>query len=363
MNKIYNICMNLQSIHRLLTTTVAEILIFALLFFLAYRVYDINKKEIGPRRDIAVEFATGIELKDGINPYTKVKEFGYDLLRNRKYNEKLPTYYFFLLGIAATANYDFDTYINIFRWVTYLSAFAAAYFTFLTFKKQSHLLLGYTAAAFLLFNRWTLLNLRDVKSDMIAIAFLIASMYFLSKKPKLAYLLYGLSLGIKHVGIFAFPIYLMPLINREIKFKKFVEYFSYTLVPTLLPSLVFLIQDAKSFILSVMFSVTRAPSSTNSSVPFGYDQILVKFNPTGIGFLTPFFYMLPRLPLILFATLFFYLYVTKKLKGSFFVFGCFLFFATFNPVVLDQYFTWVAAFMMYSVVDYLPSNKKTLPIT
>lgn len=350
--------MKLQSVQKYLLNPMAEIVIFAFLFFLAFRVYDINKKEIGPRRDIAVEFATGIELKNGANPYAKVKEFGYDLLRNRKYNEKLPTYYFFLLGIAATANYDFDTYINTFRWVTYISAFLASFFTYLTFKRQNHILLGIGTAAFLLFNRWTLLNLRDVKSDMIAIAFLIASLYFLSKKPKLAYLLYGLSLGIKHVGIFVFPIYLMPLITRGIKFKKFAEYFSYALIPTLLPSLVFLVQDAKSFILSVLFSVTRAPSSTNSSVPFGYDQILVKFNPTGIGFLTPFFYMLPRLPLILFAWLFFYLFMTKKLKASFFVFGCFLFFATFNPVVLDQYFTWVAAFMMYSVVDYLPNDKK-----
>jgi len=353
--------MKLQSIHKILATSAVELLIFAILFFLAFRVYDTNKKEIGPRRDIAVEFATGIELKEGINPYSKVKEYGYDLLRNRKYNEKLPAYYFFLLGIAASANYDFTTYISLFRWITYASAFSAAFFTFLTFKRHSHLLLGYGAATFLLFNRWTLLNLRDVKSDMIAIAFLIASMYFLSQRPKLAYLLYGLSLGIKHVGIFALPIYLMPLIRREIKVKRFAEYFSYTLIPTLLPSLVFLVQDAKSFILSVMFSVTGAPSSTNSSVPFGYDDILIKFNPTGIGFLTPFFYLLPRLPLILFSALFFYLYVTRKLKPSFYVFGCFLFFATFNPVVLDQYFTWVASFMMYSVVDYLPYNQKTLP--
>ena len=337
---------------------VVEICFMLFLLFIAFRVYEKNKKEIGPRRDIAVEFTTGIELKEGVNPYVKVKEYGYDLLRNRKYNEKLPAYYFFLLAIAWISKFDFETYITIFRYWIYSAAFIAAIFTYLAFRDKNQKIMGFTAAAFLLFNRWTLLNIKDVKSDMLAIAFLLAALYFLNKKPKLSFLLYGLSLGMKHVAIFVFPVFLLPFLHKQIKLNKYIENVSYSLIPTLLPSIIFIIQDIKSFALSLLFSVTRSPSSTNSSVPFGYDQILIKFNPTGIGFLTPFFYMLPRLPLILFTSLLVFLLVTKRIRPSLFVFGCFLVFGTFNPVVLDQYFTWVSSFALYAAVDYLGDKRQ-----
>lgn len=327
-----------------------EAIVFVSIAAFIIYTHQMNIRAVGSRSDIGIEFRTAVDIRRGINPYARISET--DLLLNKKFATLLPTYYDMLLLIAHVSDYNQDAYLNNFRLVLYASQIIGALFLYLMFRRKNHRILGFLAVGFFLLNRWSIDATADLKQDSIAIMFLLSSLYYFGGKPRLGYFLYGLSLAIKQIGIFAFPVFLLPFLYRKKPIKELLFDFSYVLIPTLMPALPFLADSFKGFVLSMLFSTTRAPV-TNSTVSFGYERVLIKYNPTGIGFLTPLFYLLPRIILISMYLGTMFLMFTKKLRPSFFLFAAFLIFATFNPVVFDQYLVWAAPFVFYAVVDYL----------
>jgi hypothetical protein len=334
---------------------IVEIAIFFGISVFVIYTHLTNVRPIGTGNDIGVEFRTGIDLRQGINPYKRISTD--DLLRNEKFATLLPAYYYFLLGIAHISNYEFETYIDAFRAVIYLSQIVGGFYLYMIFRRKGHKLLGFLALAFYLLNRWNIDNTADLKQDSIAIGILMASLYYFEDRPKASYFLYGLSLAIKQIGVFILPLYLLPFLQGKRAFKNNLKNSIWILIPTLAPALTFMMDDLFTFMLSMIFSFTRAPAS-NASVTFGYERILVRYNFTGIGFLTPFFYMLPRAILVLLSLSAIAGLYLGKIKKSFYIFTAFLIFATFNPVVYDQYLVWAMAFAIFSVSDYLTNRNQ-----
>jgi uncharacterized membrane protein len=174
----------------------------------------------------------------------------------------------------------------------------------------------------------------------------------MERRPKLGFFLYGLSVSIKQIGIFALPIFLFPLVDKKRDSRQFLRNAMFFLIPTFIPAISFMLNDFSGFVYSMVFRLTRAPA-TNASIPFGYDKVLVLFNPTSYGFLTPFFYLLPRLILLLLLAGVYAQVFLRKIRSSFALFAVFFIFAAFNPVVYDQYMVWVMPFVFYSISDYL----------
>ena len=335
---------------------ILEILVLVSVGVFVLNVHNSNIRDRGTNSDVGVEFRTGLDIRRGINPYSRITTE--DLLRNEKFATLLPLYYYFLLGIAHITDYQQDDYLNLFRIIIYIAQFTGAMFLYLYFRKKNHRLLGLLACSFFLMNRWAIDSTADLKQDTIAVTFLIVSLYFFKTKPKISYFLYGMSLATKHIGIFVFPAFLIPFVSRKKPVKELVLDFMWLFIPVLAPTLVFIFDDLKSFVLSMLFGLTRA-TATNSSMTFGYEKILVKYNPTGIKLLTPLYYMLPRVLLLSFSGLLSILVLLKKIPVSFYVFASFLVFATFNPVVYDQYLVWAMAFAFFGVADYLEDKPET----
>lgn len=333
-----------------------ELLPIALIFYFSLTVNKINSaplSEFNSRRDITLEYYTSLDILVGRNPYNRI---GNDLLRNKKYATLLPLYYFTLSGIMIASNFVFSQFINNFRTILFVFELVGGFFIYLIFRKHKLKLLGFMACAFYILNRWNIDNIHDLKQDVIAIAFIMASLYFFNKKQRLSYLLYGMSVGIKHIGIFIFPIYLTPLLFKERSVKDFLVDVGILLLPIVGPALPYLLDNPVSFIFSMLFSFTRAPVS-NGTVPFGYDKILTMYNPTGLGFLTIPYYMLPRLPLIIFTLCNIYLLIKKAIPRSFYVFSALLIFVTFNPVIFDQYNVWLTPLFFYSITDFIKTKE------
>lgn len=334
-----------------------KILLFVGLFYLVALVNGANQKapwEYGTS-DISYEYQAATELKSGVNPYERI--LSGDLLINRKYATLFPLYYYFLLLVASFSKYDFYSFLGNYRNILFVSEIVSAFFIYLMFKKRGLTAVGLLALSFFVLNRWTINSISDLKQDFIAISLLLASLYFFEAKPRLSYFLYGFSLGVKHLGIFIFPIYLTPFIFKSRKLKDFLFDLLVMLIPILGPAIPFLLDKPKAFLFSMLFSFTRKPATT--SITFGFDRLLVLYN-VGVSNNKVFYYLLPRLPLLIFSLFNVYLLFAKKIQiYPYMLFSVFIF-ISFNPVLFDQYFIWLAPFTFLSVLDHIKSyvNKK-----
>jgi hypothetical protein len=305
-------------------------------------------------RDIGFEYRQAMELGKGTNPYTRI--LSGNLLENNKYATLFPLYYYFLLVIGTISNQNFSTFITNYRIVIQLFEYSAFMFLYLRFREKNQKALGLFAASFLLLNRWTILSVSTLKQDIVAITFLLASLYYLDRKLRFSYLLYGVSLGIKHLGIFIMPLYLLSAITRKRRLKDAVLDFMLLFTPVVLPSIPFLIGNFKAFYLSMVFSITRKPVSSCGISPTGYEKLLVNYKNLG-NTVAMFFLTLPRLPLIAFTLSNVVLFFTKRISLKAYLMATYIIFAALNPVYFDQYIMWIIPFAMLTLLrDQKVSN-------
>lgn len=307
-------------------------------------------------KDIYYEYQSAGKIQEGENPYNEILDS--NMVENEKYTTLFPLYYHFLAVIRQYSENNFTAFLANFRQILLWSQFAGGVFIYLLFRRKNKKLVGYAAASFYMFNLWTLESFISLKQDLIAIAFLLASFFIFSRESNkqkwLAYLLFGISLGIKHIGIFVLPLYLMPLFFKERKPKDFMVDMVFLSIPIVIPALPFLASNFESFFNSMLFSFTRTPKQ--GDLLFGYGELLVNYSDSGING-TTIDYLLPRLPLLLATTLNILLLATKKIPGSFYLLSSISVFAVFNPVIFPQYITWIPPLLFVGLCDYINGNK------
>lgn len=334
-----------------------EIVAFLITGFLLYKVdFSINNNSYFyyQKHDIYYEYQAAEQLQKGVNPYNRILEG--NMIENDKYATQLPLYFYFLALIGKISQNNFDVFLENFRLVLFWFHLAGGVFIYLLFRRINKLFVGYCAAVFYIFNVWSVSSFIYLKQDMIAIALLILSFYFFRNKTYrwISYILFGLSLGIKHIGIFVLPMYLTPIFFKEDSFKRFGLNMLLLFSTILIPTAPFLIDNSLSFINSMLFSLTRSPLS--NEVIYGYNELLVKYNPSfNTG--TLFQQLLPRLPLFIASVLSLVLLLTRKIPLSAYFFLSILVFAIFNPIIYPQYITWVTPVVLISLVDYMAPQK------
>jgi hypothetical protein len=98
----------------------------------------------------------------------------------------------------------------------------------------------------------------------------------------------------------------------------------------------------------MLFSFTRESSKLNTE--FGYQKLLVLYD-IGVKNNNILYYLLPRLPLVLFTFLNTALLLTKKLPILLYPFTSLFIFIAFNPVLFSQYFTWIAPLIFLPIIN------------
>lgn len=327
-----------------------EAVFFLLLVFLAHKVvFSIDKATdfYFKKEDIYYEYAAAKQMQEGENPYVRILEG--DMLANDKYATQLPHYYRTIQLIRNYSEDNFSGFIESFRFVLYCAQVTGGIFIYQIFKREKKHLLGIAASVFFVFNVWTLSSIIYLKQDLIAICLLIMAFYFLDNKKYnfLSYILYGFSLGMKYIGVFAFPIFILTSIKNKQDTKKLLINLMLMLTVLVAPSVKFMYEDFSSFSKSIMFSVTRSPSS--SDIPFGYSGLLVE-KPETYRDAAVFDKLLPRLPLAISILVVLVLLFSKKIDKPTYLFLSLLVFSIFNPVIFPQYITWIPPFALFPLL-------------
>ena len=218
-----------------------------------------NKGENIEEQDIYYIFVEGSRLVEGVNPYERVLDG--NMRQNDKYATYLPLFFLFSASAQLAGLDTFPAWLTFWRVVFLLFNIGIGYLIFRICAARSQPLLGIFGALFWLFNRWTLLVTLIDHMDFIPLFVLLLSLSFVPRRFPLACILFGVSLAIKQIGIFALPLYLIWSwqMAREDRVKHLLTASALILVVPLVVSLPFLIWNAEGFVRSILFSATRYP--------------------------------------------------------------------------------------------------------
>jgi hypothetical protein len=258
---------------------------------------------------------------------------------NDKYATYLPLFYEFSFLVQLLGREGFHGWLDIWRSIFVLCCLGTGALLFLPFWQAELEWIGVFAAAFWLFNRWTLTVISIVHLDFLAIVFLVGSLLAFPRSPRLGLLLYSVSLAFKHIAIFLLPLYLIWIWYLSDKDRWHEVLKSLLLIGSipLLSSIPFLIWNAKGFLLSIFFSLTRFAFS--SFAAYSLDDFM---DWNGI---------LARLPmLILFICVYWFVFLRQigKFTGAFLIMSIFI---GFNSVLFVQYMVWLVPLTLLLILD------------
>lgn len=333
---------------KLTNNALLEILSVGLLMFIAYLVVinNINPAEKFNNSDVHRGFQRGISISQSVNPYL---EFNPKLMLDQ---EKVPGFfplYFYLMFILAhISNYSFVTFLDTLRVFVFLSYVGLGLTIYLLIRSRGKLP-AFIVTAIFMFNRWTVEDVIDLKQDTYVLLALILSLAFLKRKPALSFFLYGVATAVKHITIFAFPVYLFELIylvkNYKEKLARSVLLAALMVIPIIGPAIPFFINTPHNFINALLYNGTRVPEASGTDKNSGLNKLLVLYNQD--RFQSPIYYAMPRIPLIFVVLALTIVYALRKLDRWQYCAFVYIAFVAFNPVLYGQYFTWAFAFIPF----------------
>lgn len=320
-------------------TLIAAALLLVLLILAGILDASIPHPDI-EHQDIYYSFVEGQRLIHGQNPYERVLTG--DMRVNAKYATYFPVFYELSFVSQKLGLATFESWFAFWSVLFLAFEFAIAVLLFWAFAQRSVPWIGLFAAAFWLFDRWTLQVIEIGQLDFMPIFFLLLSLMLFPRHRWLSLFLFGLSLGLKQIAIFLTPLYLIWVwqSSEEQRVRDLLLSAAAIASVTLLASIPFLIWDARAFILSVLFSVTRDSSQATSLAP-----ALGAFagnNP-----------LLSRIAMLaLMLLLFLFAWRMPRVRYVF-AFLVMLVFVCFNPVLYVQYYVWVDPLAPLVVCDVI----------
>lgn len=296
-------------------------------------------------QDIYFSFVEGQRILAGENPYARVLDG--DFRTNEKYATYFPLFYELSALTQAAGLRTYDEWILFWRVVFGVFDLGITLLLFETCRRRGALLLGVFAAGLWGLGRWSLFVVRIAHLDFLPIFFLLLSLLWLRDRPRAAFLLYGVSLAFKQIGIFLAPLYLVWAWQyADHDLKSLVRAACWIALVPLIASLPFLLWNAPGFVGSVLFSAMRDARSH-----FGALSVDALFALEGAA---------ARLPMLSLLAAVYGLAATRT-TGVYT--SCLLVFAVFvdlNSVLYTHYPAWLVPFVGTAPLDAL-ENKAGAP--
>ncbi len=320
----------------LLLILIAGLLVHTHLWDLTPGDWDVNKlfdAEVRYdifKQDIYAVFHEGTNLLEGTNPYSRVHELGDDLT----WNFEIPTYFpvFYVLNwfTQKIGFQDFFYWLDLWKVFFLLANLGIAYLVFfIPYHCYHHLGFAIFGSLFWLFNRWTLHITMIYHIDFIAIFLLILSLALWHQHKVPSLISFGLSLGVKQIAIFMFPLYLI-WIWRDQGLRSWKRKMLLTVILLAVPLLYitpFLVWDASGFVKSVLLSATR-----NAESHFGIPSLDALLVMSGIP---------AKFPMLALMALTYLLAWKRRVNHFIAALMIMIIFVNFNSVLFRQYMTWV----------------------
>jgi uncharacterized membrane protein len=298
--------------------------------------------------DIYYIFLEGQRLAAGENPYARV--LGSDMLRNDKYATYLPGAYLAGAGLHLAGFETFAEWLRVWRWLL-LVVMLATVGVFFVLLGAGQRWLALFFAAFWLFNRWTLEVVEIAHIDPLALLFLILSLALLPRRPRVAALLLGISLAVKHIGILLVPLYLLYAWQASGDWRHVLRQGLWLGVIPLVLALPFLFWDAEALIRSLLFSVTRL--SDHSVGVASLDEVI---GLVGVA---------ARLPMLVLIAAVYLLASSGAVNRWTAAFLVFAVFTGYNSVLYPQYMIWPLTLLplIWAKADGEPEPRVNSPVT
>jgi len=315
-----------------------SLLVLTILLVLGWFVYaSIGVVKSIEEQDIYYSFVEGQRILQGENPYERI--LSGDMRVNDKYATYFPLFYEFSYLVQVLGREGFIGWLDIWRFVFVLCCLGTGVLLFLPFWQLGLEWIGIFASAFWLFNRWTLTVISIVHLDFLAVVFLVGSLLALPRYRSLSLLLYSVSLAVKHIAIFLLPLYLIWIwlsLDRDHWKETSKSLLLIGSIP-LLSALPFLIWNAKGFLLSISFSLTRFAFSSFSARSL--DDFM---DWNGI---------LARAPMLVLFALVYWFVGSRQIAlytGAFLIMSIFI---GFNSVLFVQYMVWLVPLALLLILD------------
>jgi hypothetical protein len=305
------------------------------------------------RSDIYYIWRDGVRLANGENPYA------YDHIpepdeRSTKHPSYLPLFYLAVAGAHRLGIQEYATWMLVWKAVRILSHVAIAVMLYLAGQRTGRPLLGLFGALFWSLNRWSLYSVRSGGLDELALLFLLGSLECFGRRRRFAFLLFGTSLAIKHVGLLVAPLYLVWTWHRSSRHPRWVRWTAVgqavlwiALIPVAV-SLPFIWWDAGAFTRSILSSVVRSRD--------GYAHV------SAVGSLLGLRGGWARVPLLLLLTLVVLVAAHRQVIGRYTaVLLMFAAFTDFNTVLFPQYFVWVIPFIALAAGEGAAVPSRAVP--
>jgi len=309
------------------------ILAFSLVFLVALYARLYRYDTVG--QDVYYIWVDGKRIINGENPYARVLDG--NMLDNNKYATYFPVFYLLSAFTQLTGLRDYSTWISF--WKIIFDAFHAAIGLLIFWiLRQQNILLGVFGALFWWFNRWSIAIIGVANIDFVPLFFLLLSMYWFDRRQNWSLLLFGLSLGLKQIGIFMLPVYLIWVWQREASLKRLLVALLLVSAITLVAAAPFVVWNPAGFVKSILFSATRHPESELDALSAD-----ARFGLIGLS---------AKIPMV---TLLLMLYVgvwqqaIRKFSAGLLTMTLFI---DFNSVFFTQYLVWAAPFFPLTICDY-----------
>ncbi|MBI2840913.1 MAG: hypothetical protein HYX75_21555 [Acidobacteria bacterium] len=341
-------------------------------------------------QDIYFAWVEGRRLLAGENPYERV--LSGDMRKNAKYATYFPIFYEFSAVTQAMGLRQYPDWIAVWRLVFMFFYLGVACVLFSVLSARGQPLAGILAAAFWLFNRWSLGLIRGAHLDFIPIFLLLLSLGIYARHRRASLLLYGMSLGFKQIAIFLAPLYLIrvwreaagstdtpgqdarasrarasvplpetPITDSAVSSSsrgsprrsgsgRIQPVLAAGVLIILIPlatSIPFLVWNAEGYVRSILFSVTRSPDDH-----FGIGSLDSLLGWSGFP---------ARLPMLSIMLLVYALFARGRigmLTGALLVMAIFV---DFNSVLFPQYVLWIVPLIPLIICDTLESSHPGKP--
>ena len=322
---------------------------FLLLVLLAREANQAIPVPVLENQDIYYSYLEGKRLRDGKNPYARVLEG--DMLQNDKYATYFPVFYELSYVSQNLGLHNYYDWIAFWQGVFVLFEFGIALLLFLALARRNLEWLGILAAAFWLFNRWTLKVVEMSNLDFIPIFLVVLSLLLFPRRKWLSLLLFSLSLGFKQIAIFVAPLYLVWIwrsTSGRQRWKELALAGVLVVSVPLVSALPFLVWNAEGFVKSILFSATRL-ASNQFDIP-SLDQIM------GWQGLSARLVMLGLMAAAYFAV---FKGLGKKYFAALLVMSIFL---DYNSVLYSQYPAWLVPLVPLVFLDFMPPATPTATV-
>jgi len=254
---------------------------------------------------------------------------------------------------------SYDQWTNVMRILFFISELSVGVFLFEISRYVKKPVLGLLGAGTWFFNLATIKVWEIQQTDSIVVFLALLGVYYLEKRPDLANLILGVSIGIKQITMFLIPLFLLVqvrIISEQNKSKTGqIVVFARTLfliaIINLITSLPFLLLDYKTFFRGFLTEGVENPASS-TYLTGGYHRVFYNLFLNSLP--APFL----RVPVV-FAYLGLYVtYIRQRFNKYLFSGIVFLTYIYFSPIVWEQYFVWPIPFILVPIIKNVTIGNK-----